>query len=147
MTYWDLASRDMNFYKTWDEVPENLKTTIRPEMFPPTPEEAEKMNIKKCLRILPHQQDTGGFFVAVLEKISLLPWEKEINDKITERKNFVKGSLDSNVTPETPNPHPKKQKRKHFGFKEDPFVFLQDDDMEIFEEIKKMYELSDGELI
>lgn len=27
------------------------------------------------MRILPHQQDTGGFFVAVLEKKKLCPWE------------------------------------------------------------------------
>ena len=29
------------------------------------------------MRILPHQQDTGGFFVAVLVKKNHLPWEKE----------------------------------------------------------------------
>lgn len=28
------------------------------------------------IRILPHQQDTGGFFVAVLEKVKPLPGEK-----------------------------------------------------------------------
>lgn len=34
------------------------------------------------IRILPHHQDTGGFFVAVLEKKSKLPWEKS-SGKIT----------------------------------------------------------------
>ena len=29
------------------------------------------------LRILPHLQDTGGFFVAVLEKNDWLPWQLE----------------------------------------------------------------------
>lgn len=29
------------------------------------------------MRILPHHQDTGGFFVAVLEKVKSLPWESE----------------------------------------------------------------------
>ena len=29
----------------------------------------------RCMRLLPHQQDTGGFFVAVLEKKKLCPWE------------------------------------------------------------------------
>lgn len=28
------------------------------------------------IRILPHHQDTGGFFVAVLEKVKPLPGEK-----------------------------------------------------------------------
>lgn len=30
------------------------------------------------MRVYPHQQDTGGFFIAVLEKKSETPWE---NDK------------------------------------------------------------------
>ena len=30
------------------------------------------------MRVYPHQQDTGGFFIAVLEKRSETPWE---NDK------------------------------------------------------------------
>lgn len=29
------------------------------------------------MRILPHHQDTGGFFVAVLEKSRILPWQKK----------------------------------------------------------------------
>jgi len=29
------------------------------------------------MRILPHHQNTGGFFVAVLEKVKLLPWESQ----------------------------------------------------------------------
>jgi len=29
------------------------------------------------MRILPHHQDTGGFFVAVLEKSKILPWQKK----------------------------------------------------------------------
>ncbi len=29
------------------------------------------------MRILPHQQDTGGFFVAVLEKKAPCPWESK----------------------------------------------------------------------
>ena len=143
MTQWDLAARDLNFYKT-----ENLQTIIRPEMFPPTPEEAEKLNLKKCLRILPHQQDTGGFFVALLEKTALLPWEKEIDDKVIARKNSKHGpravAAEGGESSKPELPKPTKSKR-HFGFKEDPFVFFEKDE-EIFPSIKKMYELSDGKL-
>ena len=31
----------------------------------------------RCMRILPHQQDTGGFFVAVLHKKKSCPWENK----------------------------------------------------------------------
>ncbi len=42
--------------------------------------EKEKIYQKKTLifRILPHQQNTGGFFVALLEKKALCPWEKQV---------------------------------------------------------------------
>ena len=33
------------------------------------------------LRVLPHLQDTGGFFVAVLEKTDWLPWQLEASSK------------------------------------------------------------------
>mmetsp|Transcript_5152 Transcript_5152/g.8917 ORF Transcript_5152/g.8917 Transcript_5152/m.8917 type:complete len:886 (+) Transcript_5152:218-2875(+) len=37
--------------------------------FPPTEEEAAKMHLDRCMRIMPNDQDTGGFFVAVLKKV------------------------------------------------------------------------------
>ena len=29
------------------------------------------------IRVLPHHQDTGGFFIAVMEKLSWLPWQSK----------------------------------------------------------------------
>jgi tRNA (cytosine34-C5)-methyltransferase len=44
---------------------------------------------ERCMRILPHHQDTGGFFVAVLQKKKLCPWEstRKNDDNIAESKN------------------------------------------------------------
>ena len=42
----------------------------------PSPE-VDSLNIQRCLRILPHQQDTGGFFVCVLTKKALCNWESK----------------------------------------------------------------------
>ncbi|GMH39645.1 hypothetical protein BSKO_07543 [Bryopsis sp. KO-2023] len=36
-------------------------------------EESDKMPLERCMRVLPHHQDTGGFFIAVLEKVRELP--------------------------------------------------------------------------
>lgn len=33
--------------------------------------------LERCMRILPHDQNTGGFFIAVLHKVSPLPGEFE----------------------------------------------------------------------
>jgi hypothetical protein len=40
-------------------------------MFPP--DNAEALHLERCLRLLPHHADTGGFFVAVLMKAAELP--------------------------------------------------------------------------
>ena len=45
----------------------NRLPEILPSMVPPTAEEAELLRLHHCHRILPHDNDTGGFFVAVLE--------------------------------------------------------------------------------
>lgn len=38
-----------------------------PSMFPPTEDDAKRLHLERCHRILPQDNDTGGFFVAVLE--------------------------------------------------------------------------------
>lgn len=35
--------------------------------------ESDAMPLERCMRVLPHHQDTGGFFVAVLELVKDLP--------------------------------------------------------------------------
>ncbi|KAF7990485.1 hypothetical protein HCN44_000290 [Aphidius gifuensis] len=90
VTHWLPGTKDMVFYKSWDEVPQQWHTQIRPNMFPPKPEDADKYNLDKCIRILPNHQDTGGFFVAILEKIKLLPWESSNDNKNTVNSKEVK---------------------------------------------------------
>ena len=55
-----------------------LKTLVQSMWPPATKEEADAMALHRCMRFLPHHGDTGGFFVAVLEKVSdwPLPGEK-----------------------------------------------------------------------
>ncbi|XP_033226206.1 tRNA (cytosine(34)-C(5))-methyltransferase [Belonocnema kinseyi] len=79
VTSWQPASKNLQYYKNWEEVPEQWQTQVRPKMFPPNPEDVEKFHLERCMRILPHHQDTGAFFVAVLEKVKLLPWETNLD--------------------------------------------------------------------
>ena len=58
----------MAYYSSHAEVPEHQRSKIRKSMFPPTAEEAQWMHLEKCLRCVPHDEDTGGFFVATLRK-------------------------------------------------------------------------------
>eukprot|EP00339_Tiarina_fusa_P000842 CAMPEP_0117026604 /NCGR_PEP_ID=MMETSP0472-20121206/19540_1 /TAXON_ID=693140 ORGANISM="Tiarina fusus, Strain LIS" /NCGR_SAMPLE_ID=MMETSP0472 /ASSEMBLY_ACC=CAM_ASM_000603 /LENGTH=899 /DNA_ID=CAMNT_0004733651 /DNA_START=122 /DNA_END=2821 /DNA_ORIENTATION=+ len=57
-------------YASIDELPNNLRRRIRPTNFPPTAEEAAKFKLERCMRILPQDMDTGGFFVTLLKKVA-----------------------------------------------------------------------------
>lgn len=131
LTYWEPATKDLKFYKSIDEVPEMYRTVIRPQMFPPAPEDAAKYNLERCIRVLPHHQNTGGFFIALLEKKKPLPWET--TDAAEAPKEAASKKEDS---------EPPRKKLKYRGFKEDPFVFF-DGTEEIFASIKEFYQLND----
>lgn len=99
--------------------------------------------------MLPHLQNTGGFFVAVIHKNKLLPWEKEI--KPTEI--IVAPETNSNTTTETVSQNsensksapwgPQRKKRRLHGYKEDPYVFFKEDE-DVWTHIKSFYELNDA---
>lgn len=56
-----------------DDVPQEKKRFYRDTMWPSTQEECKEIGIEHAMRFLPHHQDTGGFFVCVLEKIAEIP--------------------------------------------------------------------------
>lgn len=47
MENWLVGSRNLEFYKSFDEVDEKWRTTIRPQMFPPKPEDKDKYQLNK----------------------------------------------------------------------------------------------------
>ncbi|XP_013161475.1 PREDICTED: tRNA (cytosine(34)-C(5))-methyltransferase [Papilio xuthus] len=132
MTHWRPASKDMVFYDKYEDVPEKWQTVVRPQMFPPKTEDLSKYDLEKCIRILPHHQDTGGFFVAVFEKTGLLPWEKTVEVN-TEKETEVKED----------KKEPPRKIRRMGGYREDPFVFFSGDDEDVFPSIKEYYDLKE----
>ncbi|KAL4448837.1 hypothetical protein ABPG77_007554 [Micractinium sp. CCAP 211/92] len=64
MQRWKVRDRD-RWYTTWEEGKEGFK--LDPTMFPD--EQSDAMPLHLCMRFLPHHQNTGGFFVAVLKKV------------------------------------------------------------------------------
>ncbi|XP_039698741.1 RNA cytosine C(5)-methyltransferase NSUN2 isoform X1 [Pteropus medius] len=179
LTQWKVMTKDGQWFASWDEVPHSRHTQIRPTMFPPKDANTlQAMHLERCLRILPHHQNTGGFFVAVLVKKSSMPWNKRApklqGDSAELRapaqsspagptggtaagpseleRTPVTGMGDAEVIERTENlddngnkkdgvcgPPPSK-KMKLFGFKEDPFVFIPEDDP-LFPPIQKFYAL------
>ena len=51
-----------------DELHVSTDGVIKNTMFPLPKEEMEKLGIEKSMRIMPHDQNTGGFFIAVFNK-------------------------------------------------------------------------------
>lgn len=147
MTYWEPASKDLRFFKSASEIPDDLRTLVHKEMFPPPAEEVAKYNLQHCIRVLPHHQNTGGFFVSVLVKKRLMPWEAEINEKALQsnaRKlaGIAKDGTAAVATAGDDSENPRKKKKIHYGFREDPFVFFTAEEP-VFHQIKKFYDLSD----
>eukprot|EP00977_Amphora_coffeiformis_P016342 scaffold5017_cov171-Amphora_coffeaeformis.AAC.31 len=54
------------YYENYESVPVESQKRLKPTVFPPP--DADKMHLERCLRVLPHDNDTGGFFVALLRK-------------------------------------------------------------------------------
>ncbi|WEW54888.1 tRNA (cytosine-5-)-methyltransferase ncl1 [Emydomyces testavorans] len=72
---WTLMDKQGRIWNSWKDVEDEVKRgneaiqRIAEGMFPPSAEN-ELIDLTRCMRVYPHQQDTGGFFIAVLEKKS-----------------------------------------------------------------------------
>lgn len=64
MKTWNVYSDTDKKYEKYDDVPEDLRKQIRETMFPMNVTDS----ITRCMRFFPHQNDSGGFFVTVLQK-------------------------------------------------------------------------------
>lgn len=142
--YWEPSSKDLTFYKSFEDVPPQFQTTVYKELFAPSPDEIDKFNLQHCIRVFPHHQNTGGFFVAVLEKRRLMPWENEVNEKAIQSNERKLASMKAggDAIPEASEADGKRKKKIHYGYREDPFIFF-DKNEEIYTQLKNFYELSD----
>ncbi|KAF0871423.1 NSUN2 methyltransferase, partial [Crocuta crocuta] len=168
ITHWKVMTKDGQWFSEWEAVPHGRHTQIRPTMFPPSdPEKLQAMHLERCLRILPHHQNTGGFFVAVLVKKSSMPWNKrppKLQGRPAEPREPMRpgpadsaeleskavggvGGAELAETAENDGSKrdgvcgpPPSKKMKLFGFKEDPFVFIPEDDPLLLP-IQKFYAL------
>ncbi|KAH9261810.1 hypothetical protein BASA81_000466 [Batrachochytrium salamandrivorans] len=66
----------MNEFSEWNVKQEKQlkQDTFTQSMFPPS--NLSELNVDRCMRLLPHDQDSGGFFVAVFRKVRDIGEEK-----------------------------------------------------------------------
>ncbi|KAK7683830.1 hypothetical protein QCA50_013206 [Cerrena zonata] len=129
-------------------------TKLVESQWPPSAEDAERLHITRCLRIYPHLQDTGGFFVAVLQKAPAPSSDQEgesselrtdgkrqaeaMSTKTTPMIDESEATTPANESGPTavleapPKPDTKgKAKAKQSGdihFKENPYTFVSPED-------------------
>lgn len=64
---WRATDNDGNYISSIDDVKKD-KYRFPTSVFPPSPEIAEELHLERAIRVYPHLSDTGGFFVAVIDK-------------------------------------------------------------------------------
>mmetsp|Transcript_6418 Transcript_6418/g.18329 ORF Transcript_6418/g.18329 Transcript_6418/m.18329 type:complete len:937 (-) Transcript_6418:158-2968(-) len=101
-----LESAGVSEYSSHDEVPALMRKRIRASCFPPTPEEISKFHLERCMRILPQDMNTGGFFVALLKKVAPL------NARARKRFENLEKDIDTAADGETNNDAGGKDKKK-----------------------------------
>jgi len=146
LTNWTPASKQCDLYPDYQAVPGEIgRTQLRPNMFPPP--EVAQLGLEKAVRLLPHHQNTGGFFIALLEKVSLCPWERDREAGRARHLEKVQqegeGEKEENgaVTVKPSNPGREPPAKRFRGFKEDPFLYFNDDDG-TYKEIQEYFGIS-----
>ncbi|KAJ1606899.1 SUN RNA methyltransferase-like protein [Cryptosporidium canis] len=74
------APEQKEFFDSYEEVPFPSRESIFPSMFPPE-DPSIRESLSRCIRVSPHQENTGGFFICVLRIVS------------SEREDTKSGSL------------------------------------------------------
>lgn len=67
----------------YEDVKDEKSKTFRsftPSVFPPNAKEADSMRIERAMRVLPTFQNTGGFFIAVFEKVKAMSNMEELGE-------------------------------------------------------------------
>ncbi|KAI1409403.1 S-adenosyl-L-methionine-dependent methyltransferase [Hypoxylon sp. FL1857] len=76
MHQWPIMDKSGRIWSSWEEVQQHVLTTdgqlpgkISETMFArPDTSDCSALPLDRCMRVYAHQQDTGGFFITVLEK-------------------------------------------------------------------------------
>ncbi|KAM7195647.1 mitochondrial GTPase [Naviculisporaceae sp. PSN 640] len=100
---WQIMDKTGSVWNTWKEVEDYVKSTedgINPSrlvdtMFPrPEDSNCSDLPLERCMRVYAHQQDTGGFFITVLQKKAEFKAKPEPKQGTNGVSNGVKRPLE-----------------------------------------------------
>lgn len=86
---WTVMDKKGRTWKSWAEVQQYISENGQDDwtvklvegMFPPTDESMSSVPLDQCMRVYAHLQDTGGFFITILEKKSEFKAKPESENK------------------------------------------------------------------
>ncbi|KAJ4270266.1 tRNA (cytosine-5-)-methyltransferase ncl1 [Fusarium torreyae] len=93
---WKIMDKSARIWSSWKEVEDFAKESadgvipgrVVETMFPRLPgTECADLPLERCMRVYPHMQDTGGFFITVLEKKSEFKAKNENESKQPAKAN------------------------------------------------------------
>ncbi|KAL8796752.1 MAG: hypothetical protein Q9182_007306, partial [Xanthomendoza sp. 2 TL-2023] len=89
LTKWNVMTRLGTLYASWTQAQYDPARLVE-GMFPPK----EPLPLDRCIRVYPHLQDTGGFFIAVLEKKAEIRAKPESESQRIEPKTSIIAAVD-----------------------------------------------------
>ncbi|QPG74875.1 hypothetical protein FOA43_002211 [Brettanomyces nanus] len=140
--------------KTWKvfnkkfELQEPGSKEVPETVFPPKGEEVEDLHLERCMRVYPQDQNTGGFFITVLERIpendNKREREDEGSDEVSNKKPKTDGEVADDIPVASPvvSSAPVKRQRLPLDAIEEPFSYV-DIGNEQLKKCFQFYEIDD----
>ena len=149
LTTWKVMHNSGTWYEKFEDVEDpKHKKSVAPTMFPT---DAEKHNLERCMRVYPHDQNTGGFFICVIERKETMSQSTESSNQegvenvtgdLKEEGSKSDTAFSDNLHKNTNVLVDKMTWKDYHGFREDPYIF-QDPDAECFKTLKEWYQISE----
>ena len=126
MTSWQIMDKAARIWSNWEEV-EKFATESHGGVIPgrlirsmfPMPDGSDGANLAldRCMRIYPHMQDTGGFFITVLEKTA----EFKARNENEARQHFAQSNgADASASAAKDEPQGSAMQQKHDALEHPP---------------------------
>ncbi|KAI1503958.1 S-adenosyl-L-methionine-dependent methyltransferase [Biscogniauxia marginata] len=103
MHQWQVMDKSGRIWNNWEEVQQHGLTAgqwpgkVSETMFPrPDTSDCSSLPLDRCMRVYAHQQDTGGFFITVLEKKA----EFKAKPETKSQPETSNGVMNDNLSPE-----------------------------------------------
>ncbi|KAK4472985.1 hypothetical protein MN116_004183 [Schistosoma mekongi] len=140
LSSWRVMDKKGVWFTSYDEVPAGQRNHIYPSLFPPS--NVADLHLERCRRVLPHDQNTGGFFIAVLEKIAPLPWMNTTKREISVNDNKI-SQTESQCEEKNYDSRPPHVAKKSRIFHENGFTYLDSTLYPIWSTIRDYYKIQD----